>query len=271
MTTLQKVIKYLAIAFALFLVITIIGGIIGAIGLFGGFFVSDAVSDDMTTYQITGEIRDLKIEINAASLCIKEGDAFSVESNLKNLVVDQKDEQLVIKDTNKRFGKYENPILTVYIPEGTQFDIIELTTGAGRLSADSLFARAIDFELGAGEVSIESLTATSSADIEGGAGRITISGGALNNLDMDMGVGKLELTSALGGSSKLDLGIGTTDITLLGSKDNYSLDIEKGLGSISVDGDKVSDYGSFGNGNSKLEIHGGIGAINVSFEEQKAE
>lgn len=36
MTTLQKVIKYLAIALAIFLTVTIIGGILSAVGLFGG-------------------------------------------------------------------------------------------------------------------------------------------------------------------------------------------------------------------------------------------
>ena len=275
MTTFQKVIKYLAIAFAIFLIVTIIGGILSAIGLFGGFFTGDAVIEDMQTYSVNTGIRILDIEINAADLYIKEGEAFSVESNLKNLKVDDNNGRLTIKDLtkNKRFGgySYENAVLTIYVPVGTVFENVNLTTGAGRLTVDNLFAETIDFELGAGEVTIGSLVATKSADIEGGAGRITVSGGALKNLDMDMGVGELNLTSAFSGECKLDMGVGESNITLIGNKDDYKLDLEKGLGSITVDGKDVSDFGSSGNGTNKVDISGGIGAINVRFEEEKTE
>ena len=72
----------------------------------------------------------------------------------------------------------------------------------------------------------------------------------------------------------LDIEINAADlyiITLIGNKDDYKLDLEKGLGSITVDGKDVSDFGSSGNGTNKVDISGGIGAINVRFEEEKTE
>ena len=105
------------------------------------------------------------------------------------------------------------------------------------------------------------------ADIEGGAGRITVSGGAMEDLELEMGVGQLNLTSALTGNCKLDLGVGESNITLIGSKEDYKLDLEKGIGSITVDGTSVSDYGSSGNGANRVDISGGIGAIHVRFAE----
>ena len=275
MTTFQKVIKYLAIAFAIFLTVTIIGSIFSAIGLFGGFFTDDAVTENMKTYSVSTEIRNLDIVINAADLYIKEGEAFSVESNLKNLKVDDDNGRLTIKDLtkNKLFGgySYEKAVLTIYVPTGTVFENVNLTTGAGRLTVDNMYAETIDFELGAGEVSIGALVATKSADIDGGAGRITVSGGALKNLDMDMGVGELNLTSSLSGECKLDMGVGNSNITLIGNKDDYKLDLEKGIGSISIDGKNVSDFSNSGNGTNEVEINGGVGAINVRFEEVIAE
>ena len=147
------------------------------------------------------------------------------------------------------------------------FDNVNIKTGAGRFTVDSLSAATIGFELGAGDVTISKLIAEKSANIEGGAGRITISNGAIKDLALKMGMGQLNLTAALTGDSELELGVGESNITLLGSKDDYELDIEKGIGNITVDGKNVTDYGSSGNGANEVDIHGGVGAINVKFKE----
>lgn len=266
MTTLQRIIKYLAIAFAIFLALSILGAILGVAGLFGGIFSGEAVLEEAKTYSVDSDIRDLDIEINAADLLIKEGDAFRVESNLKHLKVEEKDGLLSIRETKKYGGTYNGAQLTVYVPAGTVFDKVSLTTGAGRLTAAVLAAHTLDFELGAGDVSIGALIATGSADIEGGAGRITVSDGAIEDLDLEMGVGQLNLTARLSGECQLDLGVGESNITLIGSKDDYKLDLEKGIGSITVDGKSPAEYGS-GNGANEVEINGGVGAIRVQFLE----
>jgi len=266
MTTLQKVIKYLAMAFAIFLAISIIGGAFQLVELIGGFGRNDAVIEDMKSYTITSEISNLDIEINAADFTIKQGDALSVESNLKYLTVEESNGTLTIKETKILKGNYRDATLILYIPANTVFERVNMTAGAGRVTIDSLSAEDIDFSFGAGEVSIQSLIATSSADMDGGAGKITISGGALHNLDLDMGVGQFNLTSALAGRNKFDLGVGETNITVLGHKDDYSVDVEKGLGSLMVDGESLSDFGSSGNGRHTLKIHGGIGAIHLDFQ-----
>ena len=269
MTTFQKVIKYLAMAFAIFLTVSIIGGLLSMFGLFGGFFGGDAVTEDIKTYSVSSDIQSLEVKINAADFTIKQGESFSVESNLKHLTVEDKNGVLTIKET-KKFGiTYTGAVLTLYVPADTVFEKADITTGAGRLTVDHLSAGTMNFELGAGEVKIDTLIATTAVDIEGGAGKITISGGALHNLDLDMGVGQLNLTSALTGNCRLDLGVGESNITLIGRKEDYKLDLEKGLGNISVDGVNVSDYGSSGNGTNKVEINGGIGAINVAFRESE--
>ena len=274
MTTVQKAIKYLAMAFAIFLTVTIIGGILSAAGFIGGFFTGEDLTGEIRTYSANNaEIRNLYMEIKAADIRIKEGDVFLVESNLKHLRVDEKDGRLIIKDTTEvsaghfASNNFKDALLTLYIPEGTVLDHVGLITGAGRLTADYLSAETLDFELGAGEVTIGTLTAAKSADISGGAGQITVSDGAIKNLDLEMGVGQFNLTSALTGDCRLDSGVGEMNITLLGSKDDYRLEFEKGLGSISVGAESISNHGSIGDGTNKVEIHGGVGAINVDFKE----
>lgn len=266
MTTFQKTVKYIAMGLAIFLTVSIIGGALSMFGLFSGFFGGDAVTENVTTYTISSDISNLEVKINAADFQIKQGKAFSVESNLKHLVVDDKNGVLTIKETKKFGSVYKTATLILYVPTETVFDKANIITGAGRITVDHLSADIMNLELGAGEVTIDSLIATKSADIEGGAGKITISDGALNNLDMDMGVGQLNLTSALSGKCQLDSGVGETNITLIGNKDNYRLELEKGLGSISVNGEDVSGHGNIGNGTNEVEINGGIGAINVEFK-----
>ena len=277
MTTLQKVIKYLALAFAIFLTVSIVGGILSAVGLLGSLFSDDDaewgdVIGETKNYTVSSEISDLNIQINAADFYIKEGNSFSIESNLKNLEVDEKNGCLTLKDLTKiklnGSNAYENAVLTIYVPVGTVFDNVNIKTGAGRFTVDSLSAATIGFELGAGDVTISKLIAEKSANIEGGAGRITISDGAIKNLDLEMGLGQLNLTSALTGDCNLDSGVGEMNVTLLGSKDDYELDIEKGIGNITVDGKNVTDFGSGGNGAHEVDIHGGVGAINVRFNNE---
>lgn len=269
MTTLQKVIRYLAIAFAIFLAVSIIGGVLGAVGLFGGFFEDNAVLEDAKTYAVSDDITQLDVEIAAADFSIKKADSFSVESNLKNLKVEDKNGKLVIKETRKSFGTYTNASLILYVPADTNFTKVEIETGAGRFTVEELFAEELQLELGAGEVIISSITASEKAEIDGGAGKITIESGTLHNLDLDMGVGKLNLTALVTGNSSFDLGIGETNISLLGSKDDYTIKAEKGIGNITIDGKSVSNFEGIGDGDNRINVSGGIGSINLEFKEEQ--
>ncbi|MBQ8321382.1 MAG: DUF4097 family beta strand repeat protein [Clostridia bacterium] len=261
----QKWIKYGAIALAAWLAISILGGIIGAIGSVFGIFFNDLTLDEIKTYDISADITELDIEISAADFTVEYGDAFRVESNLRRLEVEEKGATLIIEDDNKFGGNYSDAILTLTIPEGVAFERIEITTGAGRVRIEGLTAEELELTLGAGEVTIESLTATKAASIEGGAGEVTIGGGSLSKLDFDMGVGKVTLTGALVGTASLDVGIGEFNLNLIGSSEIYSLELNKGIGNIRVDGADVDNGATVGTGENKVTVNGGIGAVNVNF------
>ena len=226
------------------------------------------VLDDSQTYEITSDIHSLDIQMNAADFKIKLGDEFSVESNLKYLSVSEKDGVLTIVDEAKSSSNYSNAILTLYVPNGIVFDDVYITTGAAKLTVNTLSANSLELKLGAGDVRFESLNASSNADIKGGAGQITIASGTLNDLTLEMGVGELDLSVALLGNSNLKFGVGESNLTLIGSKDDYKVDVEKGLGSIFVDGKDVSDFDGSGNEQNHINIEGGVGAINIAFREE---
>lgn len=261
----QKAIKYTAMAFAIFLCVSIIYGILGVFTSVPALFGGNAIGK-MKTYGITGDISKLDIEIGAAAFTIKTGGEFRVESNLKNLTVEEKDGVLKISEKKKFWYTYNGAArLELYIPADTVFDEIDFNSGAGRVDIDALTADEIDFDLGAGEVTVNNLIAFSKAKINGGAGRITIDGGSLHNLDFDMGVGEMNLTSKLDGNCTLELGVGSTKINLIGTSDDYRIDVSKGLGEIDINGEKASDDVIYGSGDSNLKVDGGIGEIKIAF------
>lgn len=254
----KKFLICVAAGIAALILISLLGALFG----FGG---SSAVGE-AKTYEITEGIKSLEVEIGAADFRIEIAEKFSVESNLKKLNLRQTGDRLIIGE--KSFGNknYNGAFIVVYIPEGIVFTELDITTGAGKFTAQSLSSEKIDFEFGAGEVNITELNATREADIEGGAGKITIGGGSLSNLNFDMGVGELNLTSAIVGDGELDLGVGEANITLIGSRDDYTVEMTKGIGSLRFDGESLSRGKVVGNGKNNVEINGGVGSIEVAFK-----
>lgn len=270
MSSFQKAIKYLAMALAIFLSVSIIGGIIT--GLTGVSYLisgrdSEAVGE-MQVYPIDGEISSLSLSLSGAELKIKTSDKFSVESNHKYISVSTDNGQLCINETKIPFSVYPRGLTVILnIPDGFVFDDATVETGAGEVKIDSLSADILKLSLGAGEAEIRNLTANSRADIDGGAGELDIYGGLLRNLSLDMGVGELTLKSRIEGQSRLDYGIGETNLTLSGSREDYSIKIDKGIGEATLAGESLRDGSAYGAGENRIEIDGGIGAIHIEFSE----
>jgi hypothetical protein len=229
----------------------------------------DVILSTPLIYTFDSQIHSLDIRINAADFVIKQGDEFSVESNLKHLTVEENNGILTIEEDLRLSINYTNAMLTLYVPEGTVFKDVRITTGAGKLTADRLASRSLKLTLGAGEVKIDRLIAEDRSDITGGAGKITISDGMLSNLELNMGVGELDMTTALCGSSHLSMGVGKSGLTLIGSRDDYTIDLEKGIGIMTVDGETVTDFGSSGSGDNRVSIEGGVGVFNLCFSQSE--
>ena len=87
MTTAQKVIKYIATAFAVFLIITIISLILsGSYALLSAFGLihtnKNIITDDLKVISSeVNEVSTLKIDLACTNLDIKKGNSFKVETN----------------------------------------------------------------------------------------------------------------------------------------------------------------------------------------------
>lgn len=246
--------KYIAAAIALLLLCSLVG-----------CRIETAVSEETQSYAVTAEIRTLEIRINAADFKIEQAEAFAVQSNLKYLSVTEQSGVLTIVDNAPSASSYTDAALTLYVPAGTVFGQVDIETGAAKMTVDTLSTAVLDLELGAGDVHFDRLEVSEDAEIQGGAGQITVAEGTLRDLTLEMGIGALELNVALLGNSDLEFGVGTSYLTLLGSKDDYRLAVTKGLGSVCLDGQDIGDSGSAGSGENRIEIACGVGDVHISF------
>lgn len=271
MTTTQKVIKYIAIAFAIFLVITIISSILS--GIYGlasaiGLKKDEEISiASMNTIDFeNSDAAILEIDVKYTNLTIQTGEFLLAKTNNSDINCKQNNNKIQVKEKNGNwFSKNDDEELVVYIPEGLEFENVKINAGAGRINIESLNSKKLSLQLGAGETKIKSLIVKEECEIEGGAGKISIQSGEINNLDLDMGVGETKVTAELTGESKINAGIGKLDINVQANEENYKIKAEKGIGSIKINGNEISNNEVYGYGENYIKIDGGIGSIDINF------
>ncbi len=225
----------------------------------------NVVLSESKTYTVTSQITSINLELKAGEFNVKYGESFLVESNLKHLKVREDNGVLTVQDNASSTSNFNGAKLTLYIPTNFQLYSVDIDIGAGELTVESLISNEIDLDFGAGNVTFNSLYNYSNIEIEGGAGNVSILSGTLNNLQLEMGTGELNLKASLLGNTELEFGVGNSSVTVVGNKNDYTLDITKGVGSIKVDGNSVSNNGYVGSGQNKIEITGGVGSITVDF------
>lgn len=275
MTTFQKIIKYCATALAVFLIVTIIGGAVTALLAISGVKTlkneikeNKAEFSELKEYTVGSEVEALDIEVGAADIVIEKGDKLTVRYSGVNFDFSEEDGKLEIENDDDSFLGFDAAgKLVVTVPDKMSFKKVALSAGAGDIFIESLSCGSLDLDLGAGQIDIDYIRAKNDANIDGGAGEMVIASGDINNLDISLGVGKTELKALLTGKSTVEAGVGELVLTLQGKKDDYTVFAETGIGEFSVDGERVSDGYTVGDGAGLVEIEGGIGAVRVNFEE----
>lgn len=283
MTSFQKFIKYCAIALAAVIIVSIVGGaawgISAIVGLADGELAGavldsgvqigkyEEVDGDMNGYSVSGDITAVRIDVSAARISVRTGDALSVESTISDLTVKNDGGRLVIKD--KKHIIYNNSnknTVDIILPEGITLDELDIDGGAGTLDVSGITSRRLSVDIGAGSTRLSSLTVTESADIDGGAGRLVIDGCDITDLDFDMGTGKAVLDCRLSGDCSIDQGVGALELTLRGTPNDYRIKLDKGIGSARLGGSGVGD-GTYGSGACTVDLDGGIGSMIIDFAE----
>ncbi len=264
MTNLQKGIKYCAIAFGIFLIVSILSAILSVAGIFTMIGTDESGENFTKTYE---NIRSIDIDVSYSSILIESGEEFRVDATnvSKKFSSNVKNDILKIREKRNWFwGGNSSGKIVITVPKDSVLHDLTIDSGAGKIEIDKVLADRLDVSQGAGLLSIREGD-FSKTDIDGGAGKIEITSSILNNLELDAGVGKVEIEALITGNSSIDCGVGEISILLLGNREDYRIEAEKGVGSIKIDGNNYSNDTTVGRGDNLLELDGGVGSIIIDF------
>ncbi|NLO08690.1 MAG: DUF4097 domain-containing protein [Clostridiales bacterium] len=275
MNTFQKVIKYAAIGFAIFLTVTILSGIIGVFSGVAYIFSGEEVSTVEYSKDFNN-VERLNINHKVGKLNVRPGSGFKVEaSNVSDrfraevvngtLIIDEPDFMRRFLWFN--FGtSREKSVITVYVPEDFQAKRIEIDSGAGNVNLENLTTDYLKINAGVGEIYGKNLTAMR-VDADGGVGEMKLLDVNFTDVDFSSGVGSIDIEGMIFGKADFECGIGSVRISLKGARDDYALKVNAGLGNVRINGDKVSgEYRDNFKADNTISIEGGIGDVNITFK-----
>lgn len=266
----QRVIKWLAVAFGIFLIGVMLSALVGV-----GYIVSevfdgfDGWEDSKQTEveieageveEFAGEVHELKVDFKGTNLKIVPGDELKVETNNDRIRVKRSGGSLVIQEDEGGtiFHGMDSVQAVVYLPQGVEgLEKAEIMMGAGSLEISDMKAKELKLELGAGRTEIDELVVTRKAEIDSGAGMFELKEGEIRNLDLEMGVGNVSLSARLLGRNKISAGMGRLELELIGGENDYNVSFEQGLGSLLQEGISLNNP----QGQNYVEIDGGVGAV----------
>lgn len=264
----QKLIKLVAIALAVCLIVSIIFGIfMGITAIFSVNGKDVVIYDELVTlYESDESLSGLDIDIGASKLVIKQGDKFLVQTNNSYVKCSASLDKLIVKEDSYNLSVLgSDTAVVIYIPHLAEFEIVNIYTGAGKVEVEKIIAQSLNFEFGAGEVTLQNVVAKS-IYMNTGAGKVTIGNGVLENAHLDLGVGETSITAKLLGTSTIDTGVGKLKLNIIGEAEDYTISVSKGLGKIDVFGNNVKDKSIIGMGENKIELSAGIGDIEVNIK-----
>lgn len=261
MSTAQNIIKYLAIAFAVFLIAMIVSGIASA----GAFILKGLeVFPHETKSNVNHDLYSSYLDINVkyAELKIVKGTELKVENNNEKIIIIEDTNKLLITDKSTWFDKNKEEII-IYVPENFKYDLVKINFGAGKLSIDGFNAKKIDIDLGATDSIINNINGDD-VRIDSGTGSLKINNSILNNANIDSGVGELIFNGDITGKSKISSGIGKLELNLDRAEREYMFEIDKGIGDITLNNNHVMDDSVIGDSLDYIKVDSGIGSININ-------
>lgn len=234
MTEIQKIIKYCALALAVFLIFIIVTTIanVGYNILEKTDLINDSNSkllkNNIVISNNESEIREIDIDIKSSNIILKTAENFKVETNNKDIKYSYEDGKVLIKQNNVNkwyLNKNNNSKLIFYIPNEISLEKINLNNNVGDVK--------IDFE-------------------------------KISNLNIDLDVGDIFVKSMLGGKNIIKSNIGDINLELSLTQEDYKFEFDKDIGEVKLNNNKIKRDTITGDRNNNLKIKTNIGDIKIN-------
>ena len=277
----QRIIKYGAIAFGIYLTIMIISIIVFVITAIFGVGMGIEVlndkkteKDNITTFEeeYTG-IERIDIDLRKSKLEIKTGNTLKIEgiNTSKDLSVEllSDGKELKIEDeTFKLFQDYDNNSkIIIYIPENYNFKEIKIDLGVSGANIEKLNTEKLELDISTGKCEINNII-TKYMNVNSGTGETLINNSKIENLEFDGGVGNTIINCEITNKAKIEAGIGNIEINLIGTKEDYKIYSKTGIGDLKVENIKLKNNEVIGTGLVSINVEAGIGRTEINFIEK---
>lgn len=165
----------------------------------------------------------------------------------------------------------------LFVETPVRAESVSLNTGAGRCEFSEIMTDSLQIKTGAGESIIRSATVNNSCRASVGAGSIILGSedhgrSEIHGLNADCGAGELEIYGKLLDTCSVDCSMGSADLTLEGTRSNYTFITKADLGDIDIDDEYDHDGDDFshqeehhGDTFGALTLQCSLGDIDVEF------
>ncbi len=279
MTGFQKFIKYAAIAFGIYLSITIILVLLGIARGFVGASRNDEFKDltrdreEYHTENITRtyeNIKNLEINVEETELIIKNGDTFRIDgTNIPDrMEIKQDGDRLKVSDEElpSDFSD-ENMVVTIYVPEDIKLDTIDLEINYVPADIQKLNTANLKLDIYNNYCEIDEIIADN-MEFKNEEGNIDIYDAEIGRLLFDSESGVEDVSLDITGNAEINLEYSYTDMNLIGAQEDYQISTRNQSGNIYVDGETItSNAETWGSGNTKINLDNVHADIFITFRE----
>lgn len=267
MKTTFKIVKAFAIVLAVMIIVSIIGTVVAGVEMLGMLGPKKDNEYALVTDAGYSNVRELDINVKATELKIVEADDDLIRVSTTSKYIDQWQDRDILHITERShgiFGWNAVGVTTIYLPRDLYFQHVRLEIGAGSLSVETeLNAKKAKLNFGAGRAILDGLYISEQAEIDAGAGLLEIHSGKVRDLDLDMGAGKAAIDLRLVGNNHIQTGAGKLELGLDGNRSEYTIMVNKGIGSVTLDGIDFGNNEERGSGVNKIKIESGVGAVEI--------
>lgn len=206
-----------------------------------------------------------KVKLNINKPIMEDG------NNLFYVNVSNKKNELIITQPQKNVNNILNPYeklysmckVTITIPENFKIKEFDADLSVGDLEIHNKNIENAEIEIGVGDISFYNLS-IGELTAEAGVGDFNFKEIFLGSSEIEIGVGDMEFNGDINDDFFLEIGTGCATIMLQESENNYDFDVEKGIGSLSINGDDYEKNVKINNNSDiKIDINTGVGDVDI--------